>query len=106
VGLGRVGVGGSEVGEGVGVRSPGWGAWTMTAGELVRVGATVVDEKREISEGVSAKDMAKLPHRIRIDTNAARNPEVSSCRLFMGNFHTFNQVHLRGECRLKGASVR
>jgi hypothetical protein len=78
----------------------------MTVGEFAWVGVTVEGEKSEIIGGFSAKDMAKLPHRIRTETNAARNPEISSRRLFMEKSHTLNQVYSNGWYRLKGASAR
>lgn len=74
------------MGEAVRVGSPGFGVGIMTVGVIVDVGDAVGRIAWEIPILSSAKEMAKLPTMIMMETRAARSPEVSSRRLFMSPF--------------------
>jgi hypothetical protein len=86
VGLGAVGVGGKGVGDGVRDGSPGFGVWTRTVGELVTVWVWVDVKACAISAESSAKEIARLPPIIIMETRAARSPEISSRRAFMERY--------------------
>jgi hypothetical protein len=84
--LGTVGVGDKRVGEAVRVGSPGFGVGMMIVGVFVDVGDAVGRMAWEIPNLSSAKEIAKLPMMMMMETRAARNPEVNSRRLFMRPF--------------------
>jgi len=90
VGLGGiVGVVGSGLGDGVWVGSPGSGVGMSTVGVVVLVDAGAGANVRDNPS--SAKEMAKLPPMMMIETRAASSPEISSRRGFIGKYPSPHQ---------------
>lgn len=85
VGLGGiVGVVGCGLGDGVWVGSPGSVVGMSTVGVVVLVDAGAGASARDNPS--SAKEIAKLPPMMMIETRAASSPEISSRRGFMGKY--------------------